>query len=184
MTAVTTRRPLWFKATVAQGTLAQAVAVMVALGLLVVARRSDLPDTLRLIVAIGGTVLIYLNTHAVAHWAVGRALGICFTGYGVGGTDKAHRYPPPLRQLMTHAPFWVAITRDRDKDPPWRRAVMTASGQTSTIVTTLAAAAYLRAAAPGGRALFAVVASWLAVATAFAVALPEGEFRRAARLLR
>lgn len=39
-------------------------------------------------------LLAYFSEHAFCHWLVGRALGICFTGYGLHGTSHPQHYPP------------------------------------------------------------------------------------------
>lgn len=59
------------------------------------------------ILMIVGLWTVYLNCHAIAHYAAGRLVGFRFRGYGVAGTDHPEVYPPGIRQLMQAAPFYV-----------------------------------------------------------------------------
>jgi len=167
--------------TIAVGNLAQASLTIAGAALLFAAAQTGMTPGVRTAIAIVGIVAIYLDTHSIAHWAVGRAVGIGFDGYAIAGTAKAHRYPPVMRQLMAHAPFWVARIRRPVGASSRGRGLMLAAGQLSTTITTFAAAAYAWRRVPGGGVTFLVVLVWLGVTTIFGAVLPEGEYRRALR---
>src|ERR1700719_4221243 len=50
-------------------------------------------------------VLLYFCCHAIAHWVVGRVLGIRFAFYTVGGTANPDGWPGGLRWVFEHLPF-------------------------------------------------------------------------------
>src|SRR5277367_2572753 len=51
-------------------------------------------------------LLLYFFCHGIAHWAVGRLLGIRFAFYTVGGTGNPGGYPTGLRWVFEHLPFF------------------------------------------------------------------------------
>ena len=55
-------------------------------------------------------VLLYFCWHAIAHWLVGRAVGIRFLSYTVGGTGNPEGWPPGLRWIFEHLPFFGVQT--------------------------------------------------------------------------
>src|SRR6266849_5824426 len=48
---------------------------------------------------IAAWVLLYFFCHGIAHWVVGRLLGIRFSFYTLGGTGNPEGYPAGLRWL-------------------------------------------------------------------------------------
>ena len=114
-----------------------------------------------------GWLAIYISSHAIAHVAVGRAVGIRFRAYGVRGTDHPENYPPGVRQLMSVLPMWSALTDKASMRQAgrWAKAAMFAAGETSTTVASIAAAAYAaHAGIPGGH-------------------VPKGDYTKALRVL-
>ena len=57
---------------------------------------------------IAGYLLLYFNTHSLAHYAVGRLVGIRFKTYSVGGSAHAAAYPPIIRTIFERLPFFAA----------------------------------------------------------------------------
>src|SRR5690349_9505039 len=49
-------------------------------------------------------ILLYFCSHAIAHWLIGRAVGIRFRFYTVGGTGNPEGWPPGLRWIFEHLP--------------------------------------------------------------------------------
>ena len=58
---------------------------------------SSVATAVSVILMLLGWFVIYICCHALAHWAIGRVVGIRFRGYGVRGTDHPENYPPLLR---------------------------------------------------------------------------------------
>lgn len=117
----------------------------------------------RISAMIAGYLLIYFNSHSLAHYAVGKLAGIRFRHYSIGGSSHASSYPPIMRTIFEHLPFFAAHT-----DPismktarPYAKALMFTAGITSTIVlcTAVALLAY-RANTPGGSALLIFNIIW------------------------
>jgi hypothetical protein len=131
---------------------------------------------------LAGWLAIYLNSHAIAHVAVGRAAGIRFRAYGVRGTDHPENYPPGVRQLMSVLPMWSAVTdkssmRDAGR---WAKAAMFAAGETSTTVVSIATAAFAAGAGiPGGHALLSGSVLWAIAATITVAVVPKGDYTKA-----
>jgi hypothetical protein len=101
----------------AAGTGAGLAAVLLASGI-----QSRLLRTLVFLAAFG---VLELTTHSLAHWLVGRMLGMRFTHYFVGGP------PPPRPGAKTDYSTYLRV-------PPNRRAMMHASGAIVTKVLPFA----------------------------------------------
>ena len=137
---------------------------------------------------VGSRLLAYFCEHAFAHWLVGRALGIRFTGYGLHGTSHPQAYPPGLRFFFSHLPLLSARV-----DPaslraasPAARAAMYSAGTIGTVLAGLAIPAYARRRGIAGARLMLLASG--GVINAFVVlseALrPGGDLSRAWRALR
>jgi hypothetical protein len=108
------RAPVWLgNAILCGGLLAGAAAIALALAI-----SSSVVKGLALVAA-GG--LWAVSAHCLAHWAVGRAVGIRFTDYFLGGP------PPPRPGLKTDYATYL-------RTPAERRAWMHASGALATKV--------------------------------------------------
>lgn len=182
------RPPLWLRTSVRSGVLAQTAAT--ALGCLLLAFAAGLtggPPDLRHVELILGLLLLYLNTHAIGHFLVGRAVGIDFRGFGLRGTDHPADYPAGLRHLMALLPMWTAITEpaSRRAAPPRALAAMYAAGETATTLCTVAAAAAaFSAGALWGLGALIVVAAWNALASVAVAKTERGDYAKALRAWR
>jgi hypothetical protein len=177
---------LWARFSVRAGTAIQAAGITVGAAALATAAHWHVAGGLRLALTAAGWLAIYLSSHAVAHVAVGRAAGIRFRAYGVRGTDHPENYPPGVRQLMSVLPMWSALTDKASMRQAgrWAKAAMFAAGETSTIVVSIAAAAYAaRTHTPGGHALLAGSILWAIAATITTAIVPKGDYAKALRAL-
>jgi hypothetical protein len=131
-------------------------------------------------------LLLYLSCHAIAHWAVGRLLGIRFAFYTVGGTGNPAGYPAGLRWLFEHLPFFGVQTEKSSMQEAscQAKAIMWSAGVTSSaIVPTLGALYAWRAAVPGSK-LFVIFALFWAIGTLSSNwRSPTGDFAKARRAL-
>lgn len=73
----------------------------------------------RSVVFLGGFGALAVSTHSLSHWLVGRAMGMRFTHYFLGGP------PPPRPGLKIDYSTYLRV-------PPRRRAIMHASGAVVT----------------------------------------------------
>lgn len=80
---------------------------------------------LRSVVFLGALGALEVGTHSLAHWAVGRAMGMRFTYYFLGGP------PPPRPGAKLDYATYLRV-------PPARRAVMHASGAVVTKIVPFA----------------------------------------------
>ena len=182
------RPPLWLRVSVPAGLVAQLAAT--GLGALLLAIASGALGAgrgLREASLLVGFGLVYLDTHAVGHYLVGRAVGIRFSGFGIRGTDHPENYPPLLRQAMSALPMWVALTEPSSRRAAGRRAraVMYAAGETSTTVCSLAAAAATAlAGAPWAGTLLVAAIAWNAAASIVVSVIAKGDYAKALRELR
>lgn len=182
------RPPLWLRVSVPAGLAAQLAATGVGALLLAVAAGSlGAGRGLREAALVVGFLLVYLDTHAIGHYLVGRALKIRFRGFGLRGTDHPESYPPPLRQAMLLLPMWVALTEPASRRAAGcrARAAMYAAGEVSTTACSLAAAtAAALAGAPWAGPLLIATVGWNIAATIVVSVIDKGDYAKALQALR
>jgi hypothetical protein len=131
------RFPVWFgNLVLLAGTAFGIAAVVVAL------RASDPAVAGIALVVAGGTWTVSL--HCLAHWVVGRLVGICFTSYFFGGP------PPPRPGLKTDYATYLRVQ-------PGARAWMHASGALATKVAPFVALAFYPASNAPAWAAWALI---------------------------
>ena len=131
-------------------------------------------------------VLLYFSCHAIAHWLVGRLVGIRFLHYTVGGTSNPEGWPPGLRWIFEHLPFFGVQTEKASMQNagPAARAVMWAAGVTSSaVVPTLAMLWAWRSHLPGGGLFFLFAIFWALGTLASNWTSRTGDFSKAKRAL-
>jgi len=182
------RPSLWLRVTIRNGMLAQLAGTVT--GSLLLAISVGLGNTataLREACLLTGLILIYLNTHALGHYIVGRAVGIRFAGFGLRGTDHPENYPFGVRQIMSIFPMWTAITipASRRAARPIARAAMYAAGETFTILFSLAAsiAAFLFEA-PWSKGILLAMIAWSLGSALTVSRIEKGDYHKALRALR
>ena len=126
----------WITLSIAQGTALQVGGLVGAALLARIAARRPAHGGGWLIAS---RLLAYFCDHAVAHWAVGRLVGIRFTAYGVHGTSHPQVYPPGIRAIFTHLPLLSARTDPQSlrAATPLARAAMYAAGTVSTALVSV-----------------------------------------------
>lgn len=184
--AVKPKRALRRRYSVARGNSYQVWGLISGSGLLVLAilLGHNVAATILMIV---GLWTLYLNCHAIAHYAAGRLVGMRFRGYGVAGTDHPEVYPPGIRQLMEAAPFYVTLsTREsRERVGGRAKAFYYAAGETSTAVCSVAYAAVAAIArVPGGSILLIVTIVFNVISTVVTTRNANGDYAKALRALR
>ncbi len=103
------------------------LAAVSALGVfgVVVSGHAIHPDRFRIVAFLVGTGALIVGTHSLAHWIVGRALGIRFTHVFMGGP------PPPRPGMKTDYASYLLVSSGA-------RAAMHASGAVVTKVVPFA----------------------------------------------
>jgi hypothetical protein len=126
------RRKIFGRLSISAGNAVQ-IAGIVAACLALAAARSVHSTTAAVIAMVAGWIFLYFCCHAVAHWVVGRILGIRFAYYTVGGTGNPEGWPAGLRWLVEHLPFLGVQTEkaSMQRASPMARAIMWSAGVTS-----------------------------------------------------
>jgi hypothetical protein len=112
-------------------------------------------------------IFLYFCCHGIAHWAVGRLLGIRFAFYTIGGTGNPTGYPSGLRWLFEHMPFFGVQTEkvSMQKAAPMSKAIMWCAGVMSSAVTPTLSALYAHSEHLPGSSVFLILAFCWALGT-------------------
>jgi hypothetical protein len=159
---LTPRRKIFGRLSIMAGNAVQISGIVAAYFAFVMAR-SARSTTGAVVTMVVGWVLLYFCCHAIAHWVVGRILGIRFAFYTVGGTGNPQGWPAGLRWLFEHLPFFGVQTEkaSMQEASPMAKAIMWSAGVTSSaVVPTLGAMWAWRSGVPGGKLFFLFALFW------------------------
>ena len=179
------RRKIFGRLSIVAGNSVQ-IAGLVAAYLSLSAARSAHSIAAAVAAMVVGWVLLYFCCHAIAHWAVGRILGIRFAFYTVGGTGNPEGWPAGLRWLFEHLPFFGVQTEksSMQKASPIARAIMWSAGVTSSaVVPTLGAFWAWRSGVPWSKLFFLVALFWAVGTLASNWTSRTGDYSKARRAL-
>jgi len=159
--AATTKRKIFARPSVLVGNILQLGGILAACLALKTSRLTRSP-TFAVTSILLAWILLYFSSHAIAHYLVGRSVGIRFLSYTVGGTGNPEGWPQGLRWIFEHLPFFGVQTEKLSMQhvSPGARALMWSAGVTSSaIVPTLSALWAWRAGIPwsGRFCLFALL---------------------------
>src|SRR5260370_24824634 len=104
------RPPFWARLPVLAGNLGQLARMAGGVLLIVLAGAVRSKAAISVLLAVLGILLVYLCCHAIAHWLVGRLVGLRFAYVGVRGTDHPEAYPPVLREIMAATPMFTTVS--------------------------------------------------------------------------
>ena len=99
------KRNQFSRLSILAGNAVQIAGILVA-GLLLPFARSVNSKPLAIAAMLAAWILLYFSCHGIAHWLVGRLVGIRFAFYTIGGTGNPQAYPPGLRWIFEHLPFF------------------------------------------------------------------------------
>jgi hypothetical protein len=159
---------------------------ILAAGFALMASRSAASTATAVSAMLVAWVLLYFCSHAIAHWLVGRAVGIRFKFYTVGGTGNPEGWPPGLRWVFGHLPFFGVQTEklSMQNASPAAKALMWSAGVTSSaILPTLGAFVAWRSRVPGSGWFFLFTVFWAAGALASNWTSRTGDYSKARRAL-
>ncbi len=179
-----TRIQPWFTLSIAQGNAIQIGGLLGAVALARIASRRGRRGSAWLFAS---RLLAYFCEHAFAHWLVGRLCGIRFTGYGVHGSTEAHLYPPGMRWVFMHLPFFSARIDlpSRRAASPAAQAAMYSAGTVSTMMMSELIPLYgWRHGVPRARGLLIGMSLWMIGMLVGEMLNEHGDVRRAWRALR
>jgi hypothetical protein len=162
------QRKIFGRLSIVVGNMVQIAGIVAACAALAVARSAhSKPAAIGTPTMIAAWLLLYFFCHGIAHWAVGRLLGIRFAFYTVGGTGNPGGYPAGMRWAFEHLPFFGVQTdkASMQKASPTAKAIMWSAGVTSSaVVPTLSAVCAWRLGIPGSK-LFLIFAVFWAIGT-------------------
>jgi hypothetical protein len=139
--AATNKRKVFLRLSIATGNTWQ-VAGIVGAYFALWASRSAHSTAIAVTSMLLAWVLLYFSSHAIAHWLVGRLVGIRFLFYTVGGTGNPEGWPWGVRWIFEHLPFFGVQTDkiSMQNARPSAKAIMWSAGVTaSAIIPTLGA---------------------------------------------
>ncbi|HEV7220876.1 MAG TPA: hypothetical protein VGN39_18540 [Terriglobales bacterium] len=181
----TSQRKIFGRLSIVSGNVVQTAGIVLAFFSFAEARstRSTVTSGIALVV---GWVLLYFCCHAIAHWLVGRTLGIRFSLYTLGGTGNPEGWPKGLRWVFEHLPFFGVQTEKASMQNASRvvKAIMWSAGVTSSaLVPTLGALWAWRMGIPWSKpfAVFALI--WAAATLASNWTSRTGDYSKARRAL-
>jgi hypothetical protein len=134
-----------------------------------------------------GWVLLYFSCHAIAHWLVGRILGIGFAFYTVGGTGNPEGWPAGVRWLFEHLPFLGVQTEkvSMQSASAMARAIMWSAGITSSaLIPTLGVLWAWRSGVAGSKVFFPAAVAWAVATLASNWTSRSGDYSKARHALR
>ena len=181
----TTKRRVFARLSIAVGNALQIGGILAAYFALRTSRLAHSSAT-AVITMFLAWVLLYFSSHAIAHWLVGRVVGIRFLFYTVGGTANPQGWPPGLRWVFERLPFLGVQTEkvSMQKVSPGAKALMWSAGVTSSaIIPTLSAFWAWRSGVPGSKLFFLFALFWAAGALASNWTSRTGDYSKARRAL-
>lgn len=181
------RRKIFSRLSVAAGNTIQIAGLAAACVALALARSTHTKPAIAAGMMIAAWILLYFCCHGIAHWAVGRLLGIRFAFYTVGGTGNPTSYPWGLRWLFERLPFFGVQTEkaSMQKAAPMSKAIMWSGGVTSSaVVPTLGAIYAWNARVPGSKLFLIFAVFWAIGALSSNWRSSTGDFSKARRSLR
>jgi hypothetical protein len=179
------RRKVFGRLSIAAGNLVQLGGLVGAY--LALAAAGSAHSTITSVVGmVVGWVLLYFCCHAIAHWMIGRVLGIRFAFYTVGGTGNPEGWPAGLRWVFEHLPFFGVQTEkaSMQKASPMAKAIMWSAGVTSSaVIPTLGVLWAWRAGVPGSKVFLLFALGWAAGTLASNWRSRTGDYSKARRAL-
>ena len=179
------RRRVFARPSIAVGNIFQAGGI-VAAGLILMVSRSAQSRAMAVAAVVLAWTLLYFCSHAIAHWLVGRLAGVRFLFYTVGGTGNPEGWPPGLRWIFEHLPFFGVQTEkvSMQSASPRAKALMWSAGVTSSaILPTLGAFVAWRCRIPGSGWFFLFALFWALGTLASNWTSRTGDYSKARRAL-
>src|SRR4029453_17919236 len=99
-----TKRKLFGRLSIAMGNSLQIAGFVAAYFALIISRSTN-STAVAVASMLLAWLLLYFSSHAIAHWLVGRLVGIRFLFYTVGGTSNPGVWPFGVRWVFMHLPF-------------------------------------------------------------------------------
>jgi len=128
-----TKRKVFARLSIAVGNMVQTAGIVAAYFALTAFRSAHSP-AIAVATIVLAWVLLYFCSHAIAHWLVGRLMGVRFLFYTVGGTANPKGWPWGVRWIFEHLPFFGVRTDKVSMLNPAAKALMWSAGVTASLV--------------------------------------------------
>lgn len=179
------RRRVFARLSIAVGNFLQALGILAAGSALIVSRSAH-STAVAITAMVLSWILLYFSAHAIAHWLVGRAVGIRFRSYTIGGTGNPGGWPPGVRWIFEHLPFFGVETDKMSMQSvrPGAAALMWSAGVTSSaVIPTLSAFLAWRSGVPGSKWFCLFALFWALGTLASNWTSRTGDYSKARRAL-
>jgi hypothetical protein len=179
------KRKIFGRLSITAGNVFQ-IAGLIGAALALDAARSAHAKTTAAVELLVAWLLLYFCCHAIAHWVVGRIVGIRFAFYTVGGTGNPEGWPGGLRWVFEHLPFFGVQTEKASMQnaTPTAKAIMWSAGVTSSAVVPALGVFWARRWGIPHSQLFVIFAlGWSAGTLASNWRSKTGDFAKARRKL-
>ena len=183
--SLVSKRRIFGRLSIATGNALQLAGIAAAFLALAAARLAT-SKAAAIIAMIAAWVLLYFFCHGIAHWLVGRLVGIRFSFYTIGGTGNPEGYPAGLRWVFEHLPFFGVQTdkASMQKASPTAKAIMWSAGVTSSaVVPTLGVICARRSGVPGSKLFLIFAVIWAIATLASNWTSRTGDYSKARRAL-
>jgi hypothetical protein len=180
------KRKVFARLSITTGNLLQALGILLA-GFAITISRSTRSTRVAVTAMVVSWILLYFSSHAIAHWLFGRAVGIRFLFYTVGGTGNPEGWPVGLRWVFEHLPFFGVQTEklSLERVSPQATALMWSAGVTSSaVIPTLSAFLAWRFGVSWSRWFFPFALFWALGTLASNWTSGTGDYAKARRALR
>ena len=181
------QRKIFGRLSIVVGNIFQIAGITAAFAAFALARSYSRLAILAAVMMTAAWLLVYFFCHGIAHWAVGRLLGIRFAFYTIGGTGNPEGYPPAMRRVFEHLPFFgvQTVKASMQKATGTAKAIMWSAGVTSSMVfPTLIAVWAWRVGIPGSKPFLVFAAFWALGTFSSNWRSPTGDYAKARRALR
>jgi len=181
----TTKRNVFARLSILSGNVLQAAGILAAC-FSVRATRAAASPAIAFSEMVLAWILLYFSAHGISHWMVGRAVGIDFRVYTIGGTGNPAAWPSGIRWIFEHLPFFGVQTEkgSMEKASPRAKAVMWSAGVTSSaVVPTLSVFLAWRFGIPGSGWFLLFALGWAVATLASNWTSRTGDYSKARRAL-
>ena len=181
------QRKIFGRLSIAVGNIFQIAGIAAAFAALALARSYLRHPIFAAMMMVAAWLLVYFLCHGIAHWAVGRLLGIRFAFYTIGGTGNPKGYPAGMRWVFEHLPFFgvQTVKASMQNASASAKAIMWSAGVTSSAVfPTLIAACAWTAGIPASKPFLVFAVFWAIGALSSNWRSESGDYAKARRALR
>ena len=183
---IVAKRKIFARLSITAGNVVQLVGIFAA-DLALQWSRSTSSSSLAFAAMFLSWLLLYFSCHGIAHWILGRTVGIRFLHYTIGGTANPQGWPLGLRWIFEHLPFFGVQTEKvsmQDASPKAKALMWSAGVTSSAIVPALSVFVAWGSGVPGSGWFLVFALVWSLSTLASNWTSPTGDYAKARRALK